>query len=136
MSGQSELQVNVEALSSKPVFLFFPEGQHFCTDNGSLALVLNDLVSPSDSYRFAPIPLFCYKHHGWQNTSGAEVRVANEKTMVTSSGERMVYIKGTQAARDKALELIRSNPKVGEDGNNKGGREEIEMRECGTIHRY
>ncbi|CAM9132947.1 unnamed protein product [Sphacelaria rigidula] len=45
-------------------------------------------------------------------TSGAEVRVANEKAMVSSSGERMVYVKGTQTARDQALDLIRGNPKI------------------------
>lgn len=49
----------------------------------------------------------------YQATSGAEVRVATEKIMSKETGERIVYIKGTQAQREKALELIRSNPKVG-----------------------
>lgn len=38
--------------------------------------------------------------------------MANERATIKTTGERMVYIKGTRAARDKALELIRSNPKV------------------------
>lgn len=47
-----------------------------------------------------------------QATSGAEVRVATEKSMTKESGERIVYIKGTPFQREKALDMIRSNPKV------------------------
>ena len=47
-----------------------------------------------------------------QATSGAEVRVATEKSMTKDSGERIVYIKGTSFQREKALDMIRSNPKV------------------------
>lgn len=53
-----------------------------------------------------------------QGTSGAEVRVATERSLGKDalgkdSGERIVYIKGNKAQRDSALEMIRSNPKVG-----------------------
>lgn len=51
--------------------------------------------------------------------------------MVTSSGERMVYIKGTRAARDKALELIRGNPKVRDSANRTGN--DSESTKCMTL---
>lgn len=48
-----------------------------------------------------------------QSTSGAQVRVATERSLGKESGERIVYVKGNKAQRDAALDMIRSNPKVG-----------------------
>lgn len=54
----------------------------------------------------------CFAPFDTQATSGAEVRVATEKSMTKDSQERIVYIKGTPFQREKALDMIRSNPKV------------------------
>lgn len=56
-----------------------------------------------------------------QGTSGAEVRVATERSLGKDalgkdSGERIVYVKGNKAQRESALDMIRSNPKVGRCG--------------------
>ncbi|CAM9439059.1 unnamed protein product, partial [Hapterophycus canaliculatus] len=45
-------------------------------------------------------------------TSGAQVRVATERSLGKESGERIVYVKGNKAQRDAALDMIRSNPKI------------------------
>eukprot|EP00752_Nemacystus_decipiens_P004730 g4311.t3 len=52
-----------------------------------------------------------------ESTSGAEVRVATERSLGKDalgkdSGERIVYVKGNKAQRDAALEMIRNNPKI------------------------
>lgn len=47
-----------------------------------------------------------------KSTSGAQVRVASEKSTSKATGERFVYIKGNADQREKALEIIRGNPKV------------------------
>ncbi|CAN0493829.1 unnamed protein product, partial [Ectocarpus sp. 12 AP-2014] len=45
-------------------------------------------------------------------TSGAQVRVATERSLGKDSAERIVYVKGNKAQREAALELIRTNPKI------------------------
>lgn len=40
------------------------------------------------------------------------MRVGNENALGKTSGERIVYVRGNKMQREKALELIRSNPKV------------------------
>ncbi|CBN74642.1 conserved unknown protein [Ectocarpus siliculosus] len=45
-------------------------------------------------------------------TSGAQVRVATERSLGKDSAERIVYVKGNKSQREAALELIRTNPKI------------------------
>lgn len=59
-----------------------------------------------------------------QSSSGAQVRVATERSLGKDalgkdSGERIVYVKGNKAQRDAALDMIRSNPKVGGRGGSR-----------------
>jgi len=78
------------------------------------------LAHPLPSFAKVPVvyPLTIRNETKQQASSGAQVRVATERSLGKDalgkdSGERIVYVKGNKAQREAALDMIRSNPKVG-----------------------